>query len=134
MPIKGKNQVINSKNSRVICFLFKNVTLDIVSFFPVMNSNIIPRNCWVIYKIQLKNSKIICFVQKCESRQSSDFLRSTHNLKKYSWWFWCLLSKSADLSKPRRRFFSNFVCFSESPNFTAKKILERLGTQPIGVS
>ena len=26
-------------------------------------------------------------------------------------------SKSADLSNPRGRFFSNFECFSESPNF-----------------
>ena len=32
-------------------------------------------------------------------------------------WFWRLLSKSADLSKPRGRFFSNFVFFSKSPNF-----------------
>ena len=29
-----------------------------------------------------------------------------------------LISKSADLSKPLGRFFSNFVYFSESPNFT----------------
>ena len=32
-------------------------------------------------------------------------MRSTHNLKKSSSWFWCLLSKSADLSKPWGRFF-----------------------------
>ena len=31
-----------------------------------------------------------------------------------------LLSKSADLSKFCGRFFSNFVCFSESPNFNKK--------------
>ena len=40
-------------------------------------------------------------------------MRSTHNLKKSSSWFWRLLSKSADLSKPWGRFFSNFVRFSE---------------------
>ena len=43
-------------------------------------------------------------------------MRSTHNLKKTSLWFCRLLSKSADLSKTWG-FFSNFVCFSESPNF-----------------
>ena len=37
-----------------------------------------------------------------------DFLRSTHNLKKISSWFWRLLSKSADLSKPWGRFFFKF--------------------------
>ena len=35
----------------------------------------------------------------------SDFLRIIHNLKKSSSWFWLLLSKSADLSKPWGRFF-----------------------------
>ena len=33
-----------------------------------------------------------------------------------------LLSKSHDLSKPRGRFFSNFVWFSESPNFTLENV------------
>ena len=35
-------------------------------------------------------------------------------------WVWSLISKSADLSKPRGRFFSNFECFSENPNFNKK--------------
>ena len=39
-------------------------------------------------------------------------MRSTHNLKKSSSWFWCLLSKSADLSKPCGRFFQIF-CVSQ---------------------
>ena len=37
--------------------------------------------------------------------------------KRPSSWFWHLLSKSADLTNPWGRFFSNFVCFAESPNF-----------------
>ena len=54
------------------------------------------------------------------------FSRSTHNLKKSSSWFWCFLSKSADFSKPRGSFFSNFVCFSENQNFTKQETgLER---------
>ena len=40
-----------------------------------------------------------------------DFLRSTDNLKKSSSWFWRLLSKSADLSKPWGRFFQ-ILCVS----------------------
>ena len=44
---------------------------------------------------------------------SSDFLRSTQNFKKSSLWFVHLLSKAQ-----WGRFFSNYVCFSESPNFT----------------
>ena len=53
------------------------------------------------------------------SIQSSDFLRSTYNLKKISSWFWPFLSKSADLSEPWGSFFSsNFEHFSESLNFT----------------
>ena len=49
---------------------------------------------------------------------SKVFFRSTHNSKKSSLWFWHLLIKSADLSKP----WGNFVCFSESPNFKFKSI------------
>ena len=48
-------------------------------------------------------------------------MRSTHNLKKSSSWFWCLLSKSADLSKNIRKFFSNFMCFSVSLNFISEQ-------------
>ena len=45
----------------------------------------------------------------------SDFLRRTHNLKEFSSWFWRLLSKSADLSKPWGKFlqildFSTHFC------------------------
>ena len=51
--------------------------------------------------------------------------------KKSSSWFWRLLSKSADLSKPWRIFFSNFVCFSESPNLTATiSSQKRRGARP----
>ena len=39
-------------------------------------------------------------------------MRSTHNLKKSSSWFWHLLSKSADLSKPWGRFFQ-ILCVSQ---------------------
>ena len=39
-------------------------------------------------------------------------MRSTHNLKKTSSWFWRLLSKSADLSKPWGRFFQ-ILCVSQ---------------------
>ena len=39
-------------------------------------------------------------------------MRSTHNLKKSSSWFWRLLSKSADLSKPWGRFFQ-ILCVSQ---------------------
>ena len=41
--------------------------------------------------------------------KSSDFLRSTQNLKKSSSWFGCLLRKCAKLVQI-------FVCFSENPN------------------
>ena len=39
-------------------------------------------------------------------------MRSTQNLKKSSSWFWRLLSKSADLSKPQGRFFK-ILCASQ---------------------
>ena len=39
-------------------------------------------------------------------------MRSTHNLKKNSCWFWCLLSKSAELSKPWGRFIQ-ILCVSQ---------------------
>ena len=39
-------------------------------------------------------------------------MRSTHNLKKSSSWFWNLLSKSADLSKPWGRSFQ-ILCVSQ---------------------
>ena len=41
-------------------------------------------------------------------------LSKKHNLKKSSSWFGRLLSKSTNHEED---FFSNFVCFSESPNF-----------------
>ena len=51
--------------------------------------------------------------------QSSDFLRSAHNLKKSSTWFWRLLSKEISwFAKTMRKIFSNYVRFSKSPNFT----------------
>ena len=37
--------------------------------------------------------------------------RSTHNLKKSSSWFWRWFVKTM------RKIFSNYVCFSKSPNF-----------------
>ena len=39
-------------------------------------------------------------------------MRSIHNLKKSSSWFWYLLSKSADLSKPWGRFYQ-ILCVSQ---------------------
>ena len=39
-------------------------------------------------------------------------MRSTHNLKKKSSWFWRLLTKSAHLSKPWGRFF-HILCVSQ---------------------
>ena len=45
-------------------------------------------------------------------KKRSDFLRSAHNLKKKSSWFWRLVSKSADLSKPWGRLFQ-ILCVSQ---------------------
>ena len=45
--------------------------------------------------------------------KSSDFMRSTNNSKKSSSWFWRLLSKSADLSKPWGRFFQILCVFQK---------------------
>ena len=41
-------------------------------------------------------------------------MRGTHNLKKSSSWFWRLLSKSADLSKPWGRFFQILCALRKS--------------------
>ena len=42
----------------------------------------------------------LTLIRKVNSFFKFGLLRSTHNLKKSSSWFWRLLSKSADLSKP----------------------------------
>ena len=66
---------------------------------------------------------IFCFLQNwwveakkkyfCITRFASKvFFRSTHNSKKSSLWFWHLLIKSADLSKPWGRF-SQMLCVSQ---------------------
>ena len=97
MLIKGKNQVINSKNSRVICFFSKNVTLDIVSFFSDRNSNIIPRN-WIVEKFKshlffsrmwITINEVSCMfdrnsdgilIELCIIPRSSFFFRNTDDL------------------------------------------------------
>ena len=50
-------------------------------------------------------------------------MRSTHNLKKSSSWFWRLLSKSADLSKPWGRFFQ-ILCVSQKVRTLTTLVLE----------
>ena len=48
-------------------------------------------------------------------------MKSTHNLKKSALWFWPVLTFTKWISwfvKTIKQIFSNFVCFSENPNFT----------------
>ena len=49
-------------------------------------------------------------------------MRSTDSLKKSSSWFWRLIWSKLFV-KTIRNIFSNFVCFSESPNFILKYCL-----------
>ena len=54
-----------------------------------------------------------------------DFLRSVHNLKKSSSYFWRLLSKSADLSNPWGRFF-RILCISQKVRTLLICLVEKL--------
>ena len=62
-----------------------------------------------------KNMQHLCFVlvfSFCTSGKDWTFWEANMIWKKSSSWFWRLQSKTI------RKIFSNFVCFSESPNFT----------------